>query len=80
MQPFGLNKNPRCIYSRATARENNIVESVDVGRALRGHIDLDCHSRTPTFPTLIVLLRNDRVGRKYELTWIISGKRQRFQR
>ena len=34
MQPFGLNKNPRCIYSRATARENNIVESVDVGRAI----------------------------------------------
>ena len=26
----------------------------------RRHIALDCHSRTPTFPTLIVLLRNDR--------------------
>ena len=34
MQPFGLNKNPRCIYSRATARENNRVDSVDVGRAI----------------------------------------------
>ena len=26
----------------------------------RRHIALDCHSRTPTFSTLIVLLRNDR--------------------
>ena len=26
----------------------------------RRHIVLDCHSRTPTFSTLIVLLRNDR--------------------
>ena len=28
----------------------------------RRHIALDCHSRTPTFSTLIVLLRNDSGG------------------
>ena len=30
------------------------------GRFARRHIALDCHSRTPTFSTLIVLLCNDR--------------------
>ena len=32
MQPFGLNKNPCCIYSRATARD---------------FMNLDCHGQTP---------------------------------
>ena len=30
------------------------------GRFARRHIALDCHSHTPTFSTLTVLLRNDR--------------------
>ena len=49
-------------------RDTNLIDPIPAyagmtrkcGRSARRHIALDCHSRTPTFSTLIVLLRNDR--------------------
>ena len=42
------------------AKRGNPVNKKALRANARRHIALDCHSRTPTFSTLIVLLRNDR--------------------
>ena len=42
----------------------------------RKHIALDCHSRTPTFSTLIVLLRNDR--ERFAPQWKIQKLNRRL--
>ena len=47
------------LSSRAK-RGDPVNKKKHCGRTARRHIALDCHSRTPTFSTLIVLLRNDR--------------------
>ena len=53
-------KNTYSPLSSRAKRGDPVNKKKHCGRTARRHIALDCHSRTPTFSTLIVLLRNDR--------------------
>ena len=60
--PGWLESSRKRTYSplSSRAKRGDPVNKKALRANARRHIALDCHSRTPTFSTLIVLLRNDR--------------------